>query len=69
MIFKVLYQPTKEEALIRESTKTMYVDEQSERVVRKKLAERNYNIEYVQALTPNHLEYEQQSESYQVEKL
>ncbi|NGP44404.1 DNA-dependent RNA polymerase auxiliary subunit epsilon family protein [Bacillaceae bacterium SIJ1] len=69
MIFKVLYQPSKDQAIVREGTKTLYVEEESERAVRKKLAKHHYNIEYVQALSPEHLAYEQQSSKFKVESL
>ncbi|GEL76038.1 DNA-dependent RNA polymerase subunit epsilon [Tenuibacillus multivorans] len=69
MIFKVLYQEQAEEAPVREETKTLYIDAESVREVRSKLADRNYNIEYVQELSEDHLAYEKQSEDFEVEKL
>ncbi|KGX88791.1 DNA-dependent RNA polymerase subunit epsilon [Pontibacillus litoralis] len=69
MIFKVLYQEESMEAPVRERTTSMYVEAQTEREVRTKLADRNINIELIQALTESHLEYEKQSEAFQVENL
>ncbi|PKR78478.1 hypothetical protein CEY16_01595 [Halalkalibacillus sediminis] len=69
MIFKVLYQSGADEAPVREETKSMYVEAESVREVRLKLAERDYNIEHVQELSENHLNYEKKSENFEVEKL
>ncbi len=69
MIFKVLYQEHAEEAPVREETKTLYIEAENVREVRSKLADRNYNIEYVQELSEAHLAYEQQSEDFKVEKI
>ncbi|SER00428.1 DNA-dependent RNA polymerase subunit epsilon [Piscibacillus halophilus] len=69
MIFKVLYQEHEEEAPVREETKTLYIEAESVREVRSKLADRNYNIEYVQELSEAHLAYEQQSDDFKVEKI
>lgn len=67
MIFKVLYQEKMEEVPVRESTKSLYIEGINERNVRKKLSERNYNIEYVQVLEGEHLNYEKQSENFKLE--
>ncbi|MGL4820692.1 MAG: DNA-dependent RNA polymerase subunit epsilon [Bacilli bacterium] len=66
MIFKVFYQPTKSQVPVRENTQTMYVEANSETEVRRLLADRDYNIEFVQALSEAHLAYEQQSEHFHV---
>ncbi len=68
MIFKVLYQDS-DVAIIRESTKSLYVEAESERDVRKQLSNRNINIEYVQALNEAHLEYEKKSEDFRIESV
>ncbi|MCP3741798.1 DNA-dependent RNA polymerase subunit epsilon [Rossellomorea sp. BNER] len=67
MIYKVYYQESKLEIPVRECTKALYVEAESEREVRLKLKEEPYNIEFVQKLDNSHLEYEQQSEYYKVE--
>lgn len=69
MIFKVLYQVNKAEVPVRENTQSLYVEASSEREVRDHLKDRNYNIEYIQLLEGSHLEYEQASESFEVESL
>jgi DNA-dependent RNA polymerase auxiliary subunit epsilon len=67
MIFKVYFQESKFEAPVRERTKTVYLEAKTEREVRQKLADRNYNIEFVQKVTGAFLDYEQQSENYKLE--
>lgn len=67
MIFKVFYQESKFEVPVRERTKSLFVEAEYERDVRKKLASRNYNIEFIQEISGAHLEYEKQSENFKVE--
>lgn len=69
MVYKVLYQELASEVPVRERTQAMYVDAKSERQVREKLANKGFNIEYIQVLNEDHLEYEQQSEDYAVENV
>ncbi len=69
MIFKVLYQEHAEEAPVREETKTMYIEADSVKDVREKLADRTINIEHVLELSEAHLAYEQKSEDFKVEKI
>jgi len=66
MIFKVYYQDSKTEVPVREKTKTIFVEGDSERDVRLKLADRNYNIEFVTAVQGEFLEYERQNEDFKV---
>jgi DNA-dependent RNA polymerase auxiliary subunit epsilon len=66
MIYKVYYQESIKQVPVRENTKTLFMEGESERDVRKKLADRGYNIEFVQAVTGAFLEYEQQNEDYKV---
>ncbi|MCK6256848.1 DNA-dependent RNA polymerase auxiliary subunit epsilon family protein [Fictibacillus sp. KIGAM418] len=68
MIFKVYFQENKNEVPIRENTKSIYMDANSIEEVRKKLSDTNYNIEFVQEIKGKFLEYEQQSDSFEVEK-
>lgn len=68
MVYKVLYQESFESPS-RESTKTIYVEADSEREVRKKLASRNLNIEYIQLLSETHLAYEKKSEDFELESV
>jgi DNA-dependent RNA polymerase auxiliary subunit epsilon len=67
MIYKVYYQESITEIPVRENTKTVYVEASSEREVRHYLKERNYNIELVQLLEGNYLEYEQNSPNFRLE--
>jgi len=69
MIFKVLYQDIKNEVPVRERTKSIYIEADSIRDVRKKLTDRDYNVEYIQALDEAHLNYEKQSESFKLENV
>lgn len=66
MIFKVYYQESIHEVPVREKTKVLYVEGEAERDVRLKLKERPINIEFVQPLKGAFLEYEQQSEDFNV---
>jgi DNA-dependent RNA polymerase auxiliary subunit epsilon len=67
MIYKVYYQESITEIPVRENTKTLYLEASSEREVRHYLKDRNYNIELVQLLEGNHLEYEQNSPNFKLE--
>ncbi|QTM99275.1 DUF1447 family protein [Sediminibacillus dalangtanensis] len=69
MVYKVLYQELPEEIPVRERTKSLYFEAESERQVRKELASRNINIEFIQQLDETHLEYEKQSPDYKVESV
>ncbi|MGX7107665.1 DNA-dependent RNA polymerase subunit epsilon [Hutsoniella sourekii] len=62
MIFKVLYQESKEEAPRRETTKTLFVEADSLRQVRQDLdTHTDYSVEFIQELTGDFLEYEQEN--------
>lgn len=67
MVFKVFYQEDPREIPVRESTKTLYIEGETEPEVRKKLADRNLNIEHIQRLDDAHLEYEKRSEDFKLE--
>jgi DNA-dependent RNA polymerase auxiliary subunit epsilon len=67
MIFKVYFQESKFDAPVRERTKAIYLEGESEREVRHKIADRNYNIELVQKVTGAYLDYEKQSENFKLE--
>ncbi|MRG85563.1 DNA-dependent RNA polymerase subunit epsilon [Salinibacillus xinjiangensis] len=69
MIYKVLYQENPEEVPIRERTQALYVEAESEQMIRRKLSDRNINIEHIVLLNENHLEYEKRQENFEVEKL
>ena len=60
MIYKVYYQETKSETQ-REDTKSLYMEADSDVIVRQLVEENTpYNIEYVQLLDEKHLAYEQE---------
>jgi DNA-dependent RNA polymerase auxiliary subunit epsilon len=67
MIYKVYYQENMNEIPVRENTKSLYVEASSEREVREFLKDRNYNIELVQLLEGNYLEYERNSPDFRLE--
>ncbi len=67
MIYKVFYQENLQEVTVREETKSLYVEADSVQAVRSFLADRKYNIEFVQEISGSHLEYEQQSEDFELE--
>ena len=69
MIFKVLYQELKDEIPVRERIKAFYVEADTVREVRKKINDRNINIEYIHALDEAHLAYEKQSENFTLENV
>ncbi|RSD28184.1 DNA-dependent RNA polymerase subunit epsilon [Mesobacillus subterraneus] len=66
MIFKVYFQESNKQVPVREKTQTIYVEGDSERDVRTKIADRQYNIEYIEAVKGNYLEYEKQKEEFEV---
>lgn len=66
MIYKVFYQETTYEAPVREHTKSLFMEADSERTVRATLKKRNYNIEFIQEIDGNYLEYEKQNENFKV---
>ena len=66
MVFKVYFQERVTEVPVREKTRVLYVEGESVRDVRKKIADRGYNVEFLQEVTGAFLEYEQQNEDYKV---
>ncbi|WP_373895879.1 DNA-dependent RNA polymerase subunit epsilon [Virgibacillus natechei] len=69
MIYKVLFQELPNEVPVRERTKSLYVEAESEREVRNKLSNRELNIEYIHVLDEAHLNYEKQSEHFITENV
>ncbi|MCM3386602.1 DNA-dependent RNA polymerase auxiliary subunit epsilon family protein [Ureibacillus chungkukjangi] len=67
MIYKVYYQENALEVPVRENTKSLYLEAASEREVRNYLKDRNFNIEYIQLLEGNYLEYEKNSPNFHLE--
>lgn len=69
MIYKVYYQENIQEVPIRENTKTIYVEGESVQDVRLKLKEQPFNVEHVELVEGEFLEYEKQHEDYKVLEL
>jgi DNA-dependent RNA polymerase auxiliary subunit epsilon len=69
MIFKVFFQKSLTEVPIREHTQTVYVEAKTINDVRKKLADRKYNIEYIQEINGKFLEYEKDTNSLELENV
>lgn len=68
-IFKVFYQENFKQVPVRERTKSLYIEANSESDARIKLADRNYNIEFITELSETTLEYEKQSNDYELENV
>jgi len=66
MIYKVYYQESLKQVPVRENTRTLFIEGESVRDVRNKIADRGYNVELVQPVKGAFLEYEQQNEDYKV---
>lgn len=69
MIFKVYYQESKDQVPVRENTQSLYIESENEEEVRKKLKDRNINIEYITKLDKAILDYEKQSEHFKLESI
>ena len=76
MIYKVFYQETKDRSPRRENTRSLYLDidasnELEGRIQARKLVEENtsYNIEFIELLSDNHLEYEKESGAFELTEL
>lgn len=66
MLYKVYYQESITQVPVRENTRTLYVEGESERDVRRKIADRGYNVELVQPVKGAYLDYEKQNEDFKV---
>ncbi|AUJ32325.1 MAG: DNA-directed RNA polymerase subunit epsilon [Liquorilactobacillus nagelii] len=67
MIFKVFFQSSKDINPRRENTNSLYLEAESEVEARKIVEEQtNYNIEFLEGLSPKALEYEQQSPHFKI---
>lgn len=67
MIYKVYYQENPDEIPLRENTKSLYLEADSEREVREYLKDRHILIEYIQLLEGKYLEYEKNSPNFRLE--
>ena len=66
MIFKVYYQESNKEVPVREKTKTFFIEADSVRDVYSRVADRGFNIEFIQEVKGAYLEYEKQNEDFKV---
>lgn len=69
MIYKIYYQENVLEVPVRENTKSMYIQAESEKKVRELLKGRNFNVEYIQLLEGKHLEFEQALSHFELEQV
>lgn len=67
MIYKVYYQDKLLEMPVRENTKVLFIEADSERSVRQSLKDRPINIEYIQLIEGPYLEYEKNSPNFNLE--
>lgn len=68
MIYKVYYHENVHQVPVRENTKSLYVEAETEKDVRDQLSGRQMIIEYIQKLEGEHLAYEQASPDFHVEQ-
>lgn len=67
MIYKVLYQPNMKQTPRRETTQSLYMEANSEVEAREIIRKNNdYNIEFIEPLEGNHLEYEQKNPDFKI---
>ena len=66
MIFKVFFQENAADVPVPEKTKPAYVEGTSERDVRQKLKSLPFNIEFVQVLDAEYLEFEKQNPDFRI---
>ena len=70
MIYKVLYQKYQIQNTRRETTETLYTQSDSAIKVREILeAKTDFNVESIEELSGNYLEYEQKSPNYKLTDL
>lgn len=69
-VFKVFFQEDLNTRIIREDTQICYIEASTEEEVRKSMKDSNRNIEFIQALSPAHLEYEQNNnDDFEIESI
>ena len=73
MIYKVFYQETKDRSPRREQTRSLYLEveaasELEGRIIARQLVEEHtaYNIEFIELLSDNHLEYEKTHADFKI---
>lgn len=69
-VFKVFFQEDLNTRIIREDTQICYIEANTEEEVRKSMKDSKRNIEFIQALSPAHLEYEQNTnDDFEIESI
>ncbi|MBF0715999.1 DNA-dependent RNA polymerase subunit epsilon [Gemelliphila palaticanis] len=68
-VFKVFYQKNKTEIPVRENTEVLYVEANGIPEVYKYLENREYNIEYIEELSEQYLEFERSSVNFKLESI
>ena len=69
-VFKVFFQEDLNRRIIREDTQICYIEANTEEEVLKSMKDSNRNIEFIQALSPAHLEYEQNNnDDFEIESI
>ncbi|MCR8969330.1 DNA-directed RNA polymerase subunit epsilon [Facklamia sp. 7083-14-GEN3] len=67
MIFKVMYQESKDQVPTRERTLSLYLEAENRvEAIEKVTKNTSYNIQYVQALDEAHLAYEKEQEDFKL---
>ncbi|MBD8007395.1 DNA-dependent RNA polymerase subunit epsilon [Bacillus norwichensis] len=69
MIYKVYYQESLLEMPVRENTKVLFIEAESELDVRRHLKDRQINLEFIQLLEGPYLEYEKNSPNFTLETI
>ncbi|MGV3464259.1 MAG: DNA-dependent RNA polymerase subunit epsilon [Heyndrickxia sp.] len=69
MMYKVYFQEDKYEVPVREKTKTIFLEANSEREARQLLKDRPINIEFVQRVEGPYYEYEKQQEYFKITEI
>lgn len=68
-MYKVYFQEDKYEVPVREKTKTIFLEANSEREARQLLKDRPINIEFVQLVEGPYYEYEKQQEYFKITEI
>ncbi|KXB58540.1 DNA-dependent RNA polymerase subunit epsilon [Gemelliphila asaccharolytica] len=67
--FKVFYQENNKEIPVRENTKSMFIESSDKPSVLRYLESKNYNVEYVQEMTEEYLNFEKKSSDFKMVKI
>lgn len=67
--FKVFYQENNKEIPVRENTKSMFIESSDKPSVLRYLESKNYNVEYVQEMNEEYLNFEKKSSDFKMVKI